>query len=256
MPSRQDITHFSQNLWRNMNIRIYGGAGWPLLVFPTQDAMCDNYENFGMIDELAEYIDKGQLQLFCVDTVDWESWSNNYGDKVLRAEFQENYFRYIVEEVVPLIHEYNHSDRRPLTTGCSMGATHAAIVFLRRPDLFEGVIAFSGCYDAHYFFGAWMNNTLYDNSPATFMPNLPPDHHYIREYNQRVIIFCVGQGAWEDEGIRTTRIMDEAFRSKGIAAWCDFWGFDVNHDWPWWKKMYHYFLPHVLNHCRNHGLED
>ena len=40
-----------------MNIRIYGGAGWPLLVFPTQDAMCDNYENFGMIDELAEYID-------------------------------------------------------------------------------------------------------------------------------------------------------------------------------------------------------
>ena len=101
-----------------------------------------------------------------------------------------------------------------------------------------------------------MNNTLYDNSPATFMPNLPAGHPYIREYNQRVIIFCVGQGAWEDEGIRTTRIMDEAFRAKGIAAWCDFWGFDVNHDWPWWKKMYQYFLPHVLNHCRNHGLEE
>ena len=70
MPSRQDITHFSHHLWRNMNVRIYGGAGWPLLVFPTQDAMCDNYENFGMIDELSEYIDNGQLQLFCVDSVD------------------------------------------------------------------------------------------------------------------------------------------------------------------------------------------
>ena len=144
----------------------------------------------------------------------------------------------------------------PITTGCSMGATHAAIVFLRRPDLFEGVIGFSGCYDAHYFFGAWMNNTLYDNSPATFMPNLAPDHPYIRLFNQRCIVFCVGQGAWEDEGIRTQRILDESFRAKGIAAWCDFWGFDVNHDWPWWKKMYQYFLPHVLNHCRVHGLED
>ena len=256
MPSRYDINHFSNHLWRSMNIRVYGTKGWPLLVFPTQDAMCDNYENFGMIDELAEYIDNGQFQLFCVDTVDWESWSDNYGDKVLRAERQENYYRYITEEVVPLIHEHNQRDWRPLTTGCSMGATHAAIVFLRRPDLFEGVIGFSGCYDAHYFFGAWMNNTLYDNSPATFMPNLDPAHPYIRLYNQRVIVFCVGQGAWEDEGIRTQRILDESFRAKGIAAWCDFWGFDVNHDWPWWKKMYQYFLPHVLNHCRVHGLED
>ena len=70
MPSRYDINHFSNHLWRNMNIRVYGTKGWPLLVFPTQDAMCDNYENFGMIDELSEYIDNGQFQLFCVDTVD------------------------------------------------------------------------------------------------------------------------------------------------------------------------------------------
>ena len=154
MPSRYDINHFSNHLWRNMNIRVYGTKGWPLLVFPTQDAMCDNYENFGMIDELSEFIDNGQFQLFCVDTVDQESWSDNYGDKFLRAERQENYYRYITEEVVPLIHEHNHSDWRPLTTGCSMGATHAAIVFLRRPDLFEGVIGFSGCYDAHYFYQA------------------------------------------------------------------------------------------------------
>ena len=104
MPSRYDINHFSNHLWRDMNIRVYGTKGWPLLVFPTQDAMCDNYENFGMIDELSEYIDNGQFQLFCVDTVDQESWSDNYGDKVLRAERQENYYRYITEEVVPLIH--------------------------------------------------------------------------------------------------------------------------------------------------------
>ena len=49
MPSRYDVNHFSQHLWRNMNTRIYGESGWPMLVFPTQDSMCDIYENFGMI---------------------------------------------------------------------------------------------------------------------------------------------------------------------------------------------------------------
>ena len=34
--------------------------------------------------------------------------------------------------------------------------------------------------------------------------------------------------------------------AKGIGAWCDFWGYDVEHDWPWWKKQIRYFLPYLL----------
>ena len=30
--------------------------------------------------------------------------------------------------------------------------------------------------------------------------------------------------------------------SKGIPAWIDFWGHDVNHDWPWWRKMLPYYV--------------
>ena len=44
---------------RNMGLRIYGHTGRPILVLPTQDAMSDNFENFGMIDTLTEYIDGG-----------------------------------------------------------------------------------------------------------------------------------------------------------------------------------------------------
>jgi hypothetical protein len=32
-----------------------------------------------------------------------------------------------------------------------------------------------------------------------------------------------------------------------VGAWCDFWGFDVSHDWPWWKRQIAYFLPIVLD---------
>ena len=59
-------------------------------------------------------------------------------------------------------------------------------------------------------------------------------------------MLCVGQGRWEDEGRRTTAIMRDIFAGKGIHAWVDFWGHDVDHDWCWWKKQLRYFLPYVL----------
>ena len=110
-----------------------------------------------------------------------------------------------------------------------MGADHTAISFLRRPDLFAGMLALSGVYDADYFFDGFMNPTLYENSPERFLPNMPADHPYIELYNQKKII------------------LQSVFEQKGIHAWCDFWGYDVNHDWPWWFRQLRYFLPFLLN---------
>ena len=241
---REEITHYSHALERDMHIMIHGHGGMPLLCFPTQDSMCRNYEDFGVVEHLSDYISGGRVQLFVVDTVDRETWSARDGDKVWRAARQEQYFHYIVDEVVPLIHERN--DNIPAVTGLSMGANHAAITFLRRPDLFRGVIALSGVYDSDLFFNGWMNETLYESSPERFLPNMPADHPYLPLYNRRRIIFCVGQGAWEEDGVRTLRNLERIFREKNIHAWCDFWGYDVNHDWPWWFKQLRYFLPHML----------
>ena len=242
--NKEQIAHYSHSLDREMHIMVYGHGGMPLLCFPTQDSLCRNYEDFGMVDQLSDYIAGGKVRLFVVDTVDPESWSARDGDKAWRSARQEQYFHYIVDEVVPLIHE--RTDRMPVVTGLSMGANHAVITFLRRPDLFQGVIALSGVYGSEYFFDGWMDAVLYDNSPECFLPNMPADHPYISLYNGRRIILCVGQGAWEDDGVRTLRRLEGIFRDKGIRAWCDFWGYDVNHDWPWWFKQMRYFLPYLL----------
>ena len=47
--------------------------------------------------------------------------------------------------------------------------------------------------------------------------------------------------------MRTLRHLERVFREKGIHAWCDFWGYDVNHDWPWWYRQMRYFIPYVLD---------
>ena len=241
----EEITHYSSCLDREMHIMCYGHDGLPFLGFPTQDSMCRNYEDFGMIGALRDFLEEGRIRLFVVDTVDRESWSPTGGDMSARAQRQEQYFRYITEEVIPLVTERT-GGRLPIATGMSLGANHAAIVFLRRPDLFGGMLALSGVYDSDCFFGGWMDATLYMSSPERFLPNMSPDHRYVELYNEKPMIFCVGQGAWEEDGVRTLRFLESVFREKGIRAWCDFWGYDVNHDWPWWFRQMRYFVPILL----------
>lgn len=254
--NRETVTAHSKNLGKDMSIRVYGESGWPIVAFPIQDAMSDSYEQFGMVDAMKDYIEGGKVQLFVLDSVDAEGWSDRGGDNVLRVKVIEAFYNYVCEEVVPFVHERNGSDLRPLTMGCSLGATHALVAFLRRPDLFQGVIALSGGYDAQFFFGDWMNTTLYFNSPVHFLPNTPHDHPYIDLYNRREIVLCCGQGAWEEEGLRTEHIVDDAFRALGVNAWCDYWGTDVDHDWPWWQKQVQYFLPYVLDEAEKYHAEE
>ena len=43
--------------------------------------------------------------------------------------------------------------------------------------------------------------------------------------------------------LEDARRLEEVLLAKQIPAWIDRWGYDVNHDWPWWRKM----LPHFLS---------
>ena len=100
---KEMITQYSQALNQEMHVMVYGHGGVPFLCFPTQDSMCRNYEDFGMTDQLADFIDGGRIQLFVVDTVDRESWSAKNGIPEWRAARQEQYFHYIVDEVRQLV---------------------------------------------------------------------------------------------------------------------------------------------------------
>ncbi len=242
---RREISHYSRFLEKEMHVLIYGHSGVPVIGLPTQDSKCHNFEDFHFTDEISDYIDQGKIQLFCVDSVDEESWSDESIENSWRSARQESYYHYLVDEVVPFVRDQNQHGL-PLLVGLSMGAIHAAILFFRRPELFAGMLSLSGVYDSSYFYHGWMDPTLYDNSVEAFLPNMPLNHPYIKIYNTKKIIFCVGQGDWEWDGVRTLRNLSGILRSKGINAWTDFWGYDVNHDWPWWKKQIRYFLPYLL----------
>ena len=242
---KKSVVCGSAILGKDMHVNVYGKKGLPVVMFPTLAASPESLEDAGVVDELAEYLDSGIIQLFCTETVDQESWAAD-GDPKERARRQETYYHYVVDELVPLVHKVSKSTARPLAMGCDMGATHAAIALLRRPDLFQGCVCLSGSYDARRYFGEWMDATLYDNTPCAFLPQMPADHPYVAVYNQRQLLFCTGQEASEADSLRCTREMDANLVRLGVEAWCDYWGGDVTHNWYWWKKQLRYFLPIVL----------
>lgn len=247
----QYIKDYSPALGRDMECKIYGHAGRPVIYIPCQDGRFYDFENFQMTDAWAPWIDTGQVMVISINTIDSESWSDTLRDPYWRIRRYESWIRYITDEVVPFIrgvaNERNGWDGYPgvIAAGCSLGATHAVNLFLRRPDLFDGLLALSGIYTAEYGFGSYMDEVVYNNSPVHFLPNMPADHPYIDLYNQKKAVICVGQGPWEipDETRRLHRILSD----KGINIWVDYWGYDCSHDWYWWHKQVAYFVPYLLD---------
>ena len=126
-----------------------------------------------------------------------------------------------------------------------MGALHATNFFLKRPDVFDGLIALSGLYSMQSFIGDYGDDNTFYNSPLQYLPNLSDPWH-LEQYRRAKIIFAVGQGNWEVEAIADTQAMQQLLASKGVPAWFDYWGYDVPHDWASWRKMMPYFLEKIL----------
>lgn len=237
---------YSPAMGKDMEFKTFGHSGKIMFVFPPQDGRFWDYEDFGMIDVVAKEIEEGRLFVVLVDGNDWDSWTCKSKGPRERIESQERWFTYVTQELLPRVKEINPGVGGAISTGVSMGATHAANFFFRRPDLFDTLIAQSGLYEGGYFFGDYMDDLVYANSPVDFLANMPADHYYMDLYKNDRIIISVGQGAWEDELLESTRKLDTVMASKGIPAWFDYWGLDVNHDWPWWKKQMRYFMDKIM----------
>ncbi|HXU47314.1 MAG TPA: alpha/beta hydrolase-fold protein [Thermoanaerobaculia bacterium] len=228
-------------LGQDMPIVSYGHRGHPLLLFPTAAADFLENERFWLIKAVEPQIEAGRVRVFSIDSINSQAWMDSKLPVPEQARRQALYVRYVEEEVVPFIrHVYQSPDLKVATSGASFGAYHAANCLFRRPDLFDGVIAMSGFYDlAPDYFKGYSDDNCYFNNPAWYLPNLEgPVLELLRTACQ--IHVLTGQGAYEaPEASRSlSRILD----AKGIPHRLELWGHDVDHDWPWWRKM----LPYAI----------
>ena len=98
---------YSSRLGRDMEFKVYGHGGKPALAVPCQNGRFYDWENFGMLETLGDYLENGVLQLFTVDTIDAETVSDQAGDPYRRVRRHEAWYNYVIEELLPRIREIN-----------------------------------------------------------------------------------------------------------------------------------------------------
>jgi esterase/lipase superfamily enzyme len=232
----------SPRLGIDMPIVSYGDRGHPLLLLPTAQADFLENERFWLIKAIEPHIFAGKCRVFSIDSINRYAWMNREVPVPEAARRQALYASYIEEEVVPYIRNaINDTGARVAVSGASFGAFHAANQLFRRPDLFDALIAMSGFYDLEddYTHGYWDEN-IYFNNPTSYVPNLsdPRALHLLRSESQ--IHILSGRGRWEapHQSERFSRLLQD----KGIPHNLDMWGHDVDHDWPWWRKMLDHYV--------------
>ncbi|HQY04745.1 MAG TPA: alpha/beta hydrolase-fold protein [Lacunisphaera sp.] len=230
----------SPSLNKPMEVAVYGQYGFALLMFPTAAADYLEYERFHVIDAIAPYINSGRCKVFSINSINNESWLNDSMHPRHKAIRHQQFNAYVTGEVLPFIH--SHCGGRVLTiaTGASFGALHSANTLFRRPDLIDGCIAMSGSYDLKDYTKGYWDEDVYFNSPIDYLPGLNDEGTLAHLRAKKHIYFVSGQGSYEKPSSSVD--IGLILGHKGIPHEVSLWGHDVNHDWPWWRKM----LPHYL----------
>jgi esterase/lipase superfamily enzyme len=227
----------------------HGHYGRPVLVFPTEGGSAWDFDSNGLLDAVRWMVDSGRVKIYCVDSADGHTWSDQSVPLEERAQRHDAYERWILDQVLPWVDDDCDGHASDLVAiGCSLGAFHAANIALRHAHLFPRALCLSGSYDPGEWH-AWgdRGTAAYFHNPIDYVANLHGDHlDWLRSRVHLTLV--VGQGSWEIDPTRalpSTRRFADVLASKGIPHELDVWGFDFPHDWPSWRAQIAHHLPRL-----------
>jgi esterase/lipase superfamily enzyme len=238
--NRSTTSWFSPSLQKEMPIVTYGDYGFALLMVPTAGADYLEYERFQLIDCLAPYINGGKVKVFSIDSINKESWLNNNMLGEHKAIRHNQFNEYIYNEVIPFIKNSTSWETPIIIAGASLGALHSMNLFLKRPDLLNGVIAMSGVYDLTEYTKGFFDDQVYFNSPMHYIPNLTD--HWVLEQIRRSHHIHILSGEGDHEAPDAARNFANVLYNKGINYELSIWGHEWKHDWPTWRAMLPMFI--------------
>ena len=237
---RQLFSWYSPALGRDMPIAIYGTYGFALLLVPTAAADYLEYERFQMMDCLKPFIEAGKVKVYSINSINNESWLNKEMEGPHKAIRQNQFNQYIFEEVIPYIKTTSSAETQIITCGASFGALHSMNLFLKRPDIINGVIAMSGVYNLMEYTSGYYDEQVFYNSPVQYLPGLSDPWYLENIRRSRHIHILTGSGPYEDPN--GSKEMAAILYNKNIWYELDVWGEEWRHDWPTWRAMLPLYL--------------
>lgn len=229
---------WSPILDREMELLVFGHAGEKVLVFPTRGGRFYEYENLRIVNTLSEKLAAGEIQLYCVDGIDSESFYCWWAHPSGRIQRHIQYEQYLLEEVLPFMEEKNPHPR-VVAHGCSLGAFHAANIAFRHPHLFDKLAAFSGRYDLTLavenfpnLFDGFYNDDIYFHTPNHFLPKLECPK-VLKHLRKMEITLVIGE---EDPFLQNNVELCEVLKEKEVPHQFITWG-ERAHRGYYWRRM-------------------
>jgi esterase/lipase superfamily enzyme len=219
-----------------MGIEVFGHAGARVLVFPTTMGSCYEWRDRSMHRVLADYLEQGWIQLWCVDHVHDQSWYDKTIHPGARAWRHLQYDHYLLTEVLPFT-EIRNPNPFVITTGASFGAYHAACFGLRHPERVNRIIGMSGLYDVKRMTDGYSDQNVYAANPFDFMRH-EHDPARLEAFRRQDLIFAIGR---DDPSFGNNQEFSAVLWGKGIGNALRVWD-GWAHDWPWWEKMIRLYL--------------
>lgn len=234
---------YSDHLGREMELLVFGHGGRAVLLFPTRMARFYDYENWGIVNALSNQVENGEIQLFCVDSIDGESFYNQSVFPSVRMDRHLQYEHYILDEVLQFIHNRNKTDWIE-SVGFSMGAYHAINIAMKHPQLFKKAVGISGRYDLTHsisqfydLLNGFQSDLVYYNMPTQYLPNLN-DNELIKSIQCMEIILVIGE---DDPFLESNKSLSKLLWEKGINNQLYIWGEEA-HRPHYWRKMAPFYI--------------
>jgi len=136
---------------RGLTVIRYGHYGRPVVAFPSEAGRAWDFEANGMVDAVGDLVAAGRVKLFCVDSLDADTWSDASLPIEERARRHGLYTRWLTDTLVPAVHAdttpgrgagHHRLQPRRLPRGAARVAArrpgpggHRAVRQLRRHDL-------------------------------------------------------------------------------------------------------------------------
>ena len=223
---------YSPTLSRDIEMLVYGHAGYPVIIFPTTMGRYHESKDFGLIDTASWFVEQGLIQLYCPDSIDKDSWYNKSIHPADRVRNHAWYDKFIIDELVNSI-RIEKSIPKVAVAGASFGGYHAANFAFKHPESVSHMFSMSGAFDIKMFMDGYYDDNTFYNNPVDFLPG--SNHSDL--WNMNIVL---GVGEW-DICLDANKRMSDILNSKGINHWYDErkW---AEHDWPIWKDMFPHYL--------------
>ena len=226
----------SPSLQREMELLVFGHGGARVVAFPTSAGRFFDWEDRGLIGALSDQLESGSIQLFCVDSLDGESWYAKDSHPADRAKRHVQYDRYLLTEVLPFTAARNPNPFLTVT-GASFGAYHAANFAFRYPHLVGRIIGMSGYYDIKRWTGDYSDDNVYSNNPCDFLAH-EHDPARLDALRSIDIILTIGR---TDSALANNEFLSGVLWSKNIGHAFRIWD-GLAHDWPVWQQMLRLYI--------------